>query len=212
MFTSTSEGSIVTVSGKTYYICGMSGEVSGHYLYDMNGNFVYVDRNGNLVFYNSVWADEGYIEASIQLQYALNDNSAMTLYTPPYQRVWYYLDTDRNVVMLDQDGDGKLDAGTYTNVFVVRQEDIADDFTTARDKHNVSGLVTPEIVVNEEGKITKGEGFCYFSYVATHSYADGTAVTGGIDGDIVYETDKNGNPIYSYYAPAMSYAEEYFGQ
>lgn len=211
-FTSTSEGSIVTVSGKTYYICGMSGEVSGHYLYDMNGNFVYVDRNGNLVFYNSVWADEGYIEASIQSQYALNDNSAMTLYTPPYQRVWYYLDTDRNVVMLDQDGDGKLDAGTYTNVFVVRQEDIADDFTTARDKHNVSGLVTPEIVVNEEGKITKGEGFCYFSYVATHSYADGTAVTGGIDGDIVYETDKNGNPIYSYYAPAMSYAEEYFGQ
>ena len=211
VFASTVEGSIVSVSDKNYYICGMSGEVSGHYLYDMNGNFVYVDQNGNLVFYDSVLADGNYIEASIQSQYVLNDAPNYTLYTPPYQRVWYYLDTDRNVVMLDKDGDGKLDAGTYTNVFVVRNEDIADGFATNKDKHNVSGLVTPEIIVNEEGKITKGEGFCYFSYVATYSYADGTAVTGGLDGVILYETDENGDPIYSYYAPAMSYAEKHFG-
>ncbi len=49
---STDEGTSLTLFGETYYMQSKCGGAVGHYLYDENGDFVYEDKDGNLVFYD----------------------------------------------------------------------------------------------------------------------------------------------------------------
>ena len=203
-YTSLAEGAPVTVNGETYYITARGGEVRGHYLYDEKGDYVYVDEDGNLVFYEAKEKSADYIEASIQT-YA-NDVDAARI---PYERIWFYLNTDKEFVLLDKDGDGKLDAGEYTDMYIVTAEDLENGYAMSGDKHAISGLVSsPVIVVDENGIITKGEGFCSFTYAHDLVYADGSLAD---ESSVLRETDENGNTVYGVYAPYMPYAGEWFG-
>ena len=211
------EGTVVYVvfddgvtASASFTMRGTIGGHAGHYLYDEQGDFVYVDTNGYYVFYDAQEKREGYIEASIQEQYQLNDSSSMTFYTGPYERTWFYKNKDGAFVMLDKDGDGILDDGIYTDIYTVTAEDIAEHATRARSKYNVDPTVNKNIpsdfvptIIVKNGQIVKGEGFCHFSYVANYSYADGAAVDKSA---IAIDYDENGNVVYGMYMPSMDYA------
>ncbi len=68
---STDEGATVSIGGTTYYIVSKSGGMVGHYLYDENGDFVYLDKNGNYVFYNFVKDNGTYV---VDYFYETKDN------------------------------------------------------------------------------------------------------------------------------------------
>ena len=191
------EGCAVTFDGKTYYVCAEAGEIAGHYLYDEKGDFVFVDKNGNYVFYDAVEKRDGYVEASLQENFILSDGSAHTMYNGSFERIWFYRNTAGEYVLLDKDGDGILDSGSYTDLYISKNN----------DQHAVGGVITPEIVV-ENGKILKGDGWCHFSYAAVYSYADGSTASAR---DLV-PVLRNGAPIYGLYVPSMDYAEESFSR
>lgn len=191
------EGCAVTFEGATYYVCAEAGEIAGHYLYDEKGDFVFVDQNGNYVFYDAIPKRDGYVEASLQEEFMLSDGSAGTLYNGSFERIWFYKNTAGEHVLLDKDGDGLLEDGSYTDLYITKNN----------DQHAVSGVYTPEIVV-ENGKIVKGDGWCHFSYAATYSYADGTPVST----DSLVPVHRNGSKIYGLYVPSMDYAEESFSR
>ena len=196
----TDEGKKVVFDGKTYTLSGVIGGVSGHYLYDMDSNYVYVDHDGNLVFYNPIAVDEDYIEASIQAEFVMNSGTRYTLYDPSYQRTWFYRAEDGSFVSLDKNGDGKLDAGEYTGFYR----------TSTIDKHSANADTDPKIVIDENGRFVTGEGWAHFQYLATYTYADGTVVAHGENGDIAIDYAEDGSIVYGMYIPYATYAGEWF--
>ncbi len=192
-----SEGCAVTVDGETYYVCAEAGEIAGHYLYDEKGDFVFVDKNGNYVFYDAIEKREGYVEASLQEQFILTDGSSHTMYNGCFERIWFYKNTAGEYVLLDKDGDGILDDGSYTDLYIPENN----------DRHAVGGVFTPEIVI-EGGRIVKGDGWCHFRYAAVYSYADGSTVS--VD-DLV-PVLRDGRQVFGLYVPSMDYAEESFSR
>ena len=194
------EGTSVSIDGVNYYICGKSGGVYGHYLYDEKGDYVFLDKNDNLVFYAAREKDANYVEASIQEEMSIQ-NKKQIMYSGPYQRCWYYENSEFGFVDIPVDENGKLVDGTYTDLYVT------DADTTQKrygDFHAVSGVYTPEIVVRN-GKIVKGEGWCRFSYIADYTYADGTVVD---KEKLKIDYDANGNIVYGIYIPETIFAEQ----
>ncbi len=184
-----SEGLRVTVNGATYYLAGMVGEVWGHHLYDEKGDYVFVDNDGNLVFYEAVVKGENYVEASVQEQF-----TSYGMFAGPFERNWYYRAKDGSYVSLDLDNDGILDDGSYTDLYI----------STGTDMNAVGGVYEPEIVI-ENGKIVKGEGWCRYGYKAVYTYADGTVVD---KSELSIDYDENGNIVYGVYIPTLTFAEE----
>ncbi len=185
------EGKTVSYEGTTYYLGGLIGEVFGHYLYDEKGDYVFVDQNGNHVFIEAQLIREGYVEASIQEQFSSH------MYNGPYERFWYYHTSSGEFVSLDKDGDGILDDGIYTDLYISE---------SYKDWHYVGHLFEegdgPKIVI-ENGKIVSGEAWARFGYVRNYTLADGTAVS---EADLVIDYDANGNIVYGFYQPTFRYA------
>ena len=101
---------------------------------------------------------------------------------------------------VDKNGDGKLDAGEYTGFYR----------TNSIDKHNANADIDPKIVIDENGKFVTGEGWAHFQYLATYTYADGTVVAHGENGDVAIDYAEDGSIVYGMYIPRATYAGEWF--
>lgn len=205
------EGKAVTFNGATYYLVGVHGDISGHYLYDEKGDWVYVDQNDDYVFYTAV---EKTSEASMQ---TFNATYGRDL-DIPYQREWFYKNKAGELVSLESTlAESRTNGGqniVITDIYLVTAEDVQNHAYFKQSKYyvdpavNTASTVSSQIVIRD-GKIVAGEGYCHFSYVHTLTYADGSTVT---ESDVRRETDANGNVIYGMYIPYMEYLGEWFNR
>ncbi len=138
------EGEAFTYKGETYYLLSKIGGVSGHYLYDENGNYVYKTKNDDLAFYTPTRDANGNL----------------------VKEYFYMNDKDQFVALGEwQNGSYVLKDGIYTDIRLYKAG--TDHIKQANGKWNVkSGKI--EI---QNGVIVRGEGFTGFSYA--HSFVDG---------------------------------------
>ncbi len=139
------EGASFTYQGETYYILSMIGGISGHYLYDENGNYVYRASNGKLVYYDFLKDKNGDL---VKEYFYMNKNGAFVALGE-----W------------DNDGNYKLIDGIYSDIRLYNKAE--DHSMQAHGKWNVENG-TIEI---QNGVIVRGEGFTGFGYA--YEFVDG---------------------------------------
>ena len=176
---STDEGTALSLFGTTYYTVSKSGGAVGHYLYDENGDFVYVDENGDLVFYdfykdeNGDFMTEYFYEDEnsgfVPLGYWNDTHTAYKLYNGVF--------THEGGSYTDENGVQKTSAGIWLS---------GDVLTISRLDHTHSNSEQLKMVVNqfnsgkykvtsanitiENGVLVRGEGFVHRSY--TYRFVD----------------------------------------
>ncbi len=138
------EGTSFSYKNETYYVLSKIGGVSGHYLYDENGDYVYRTASGKLVYYDFIRDQNGDLV-----------------------KEYFYMNNKDEFVALGewQNGEYILKDGVYTDIRFYKAG--IDHERQANGKWNVtSGKI--EI---ENGVIVRGEGFTGFGYA--YNFVDG---------------------------------------
>ncbi len=144
------EGTSFSYKNETYYILSKIGGVSGHYLYDENGNYVYRTQSGDLVFSDFIRNEAGEIV-----------------------KEYFYLNDRDEFVDLGEwkNGEYVLKDGIYTDVRLYKSG--VDHAKQANGKWSV----TSAKIEIENGVIVRGEGFTGFSYARTFVDSYGNPVS-----------------------------------
>ncbi len=192
---STTEGTTLTLFGETYYTISKSGGAVGHYLYDENGDFVYVDQNGNYVFYDFYKDADGnfmmeyFFEDEngnfVPLGYWNDDHTKYTLYDGTY--------THLSGTYVDENGVTKTTAGIWLNgdtMTVSRIDSTTGDAglvnkVITQFRGGKFAVATAELKI-QNGVVVRGEGFMHKSY--TYRFVD--AYGNEIDKSTVKRTQK----------------------
>ncbi len=176
---STDEGTTLTVFGATYYVISKSGGTVGHYLYDENRDFVYVDKNGNYVFYDFYKDENGdfmleyFFEDEngnfVPLGYWNADHTKYTLYNGKF--------THESGSYVDENGVTQTTAGiwlagdtmTVSGIdSTTNDADLADKVIT-QYKNGKFRTDKAELLI-QNGVVVRGEGFMHKSY--TYRFVD----------------------------------------
>ncbi len=182
---STEEGTAFTLFGQTYYTISKSGGVVGHYLYDENGDFVYVDQNGNLVFYdfykdaNCDFMLEYFYEDEnggfVPLGYWNEDHTVYTLYNGSF--------THEGGSYTDENGVIQTTAGIWLSgdtLTISRLDYTHNDTEQLKQVVNTHShcqyKVTKAEILIQNGYVIRGEGFMHKSYTYRFTDAYGNEV------------------------------------
>ncbi len=198
---STAEGTTLTLFGETYYTVSKSGGVVGHYLYDENRDYVYVDQNGNYVFYdfykdeNGDFMTEYFFEDEngnfVALGYWNDDHTKYTLYDGTYTHLGgSYVDENgvtKTTAGIWLSGDTMTVSGIDHTTEIDPEEEI-DEFANkviVQYKNGKYRTETASLVI-QNGIIIRGEGFMHKSY--TYRFVD--AYGNEVDKSTVKRTQK----------------------
>ncbi len=183
---STAEGTTFSLFGETYYILSKSGGVVGHYLYDENGDFVYVDKSGNYVFYDFYRDENGDIMKEyffedenggfVSLGFWNEEHTKYTLYNGTY--------THLGGSYTDENGDTKTTAGIWLSgdKMTVSRLDLthsdADQLNMVIASYkNCQYKVSEAEITVQNGVLVRGEGFVHKSYAHRFVDAEGNEVS-----------------------------------